>query len=404
VDDAARFGWVVAGFAGVGLAALLVNLLSARIRVPAPALLLVAAAIGVHVVSGRSPQPETVEHAVSLALVVILLDGGMHIGRARLRPVLGPVLSLGVLGTVLTTVGIAAVAHALLGLSWYLCLLLGAALAPTDPAVVFSVFSDSAADGDAVTVLEGESGANDPVGIAVMSALIGAGGVSGHALLTATGHVLVQLAVGLVAGAGGGLLLLAALRRPGLIDPSRLPLLVTLAAFALFGVTSAAHGSGFLAVFVAGIVLGDEAACTQTRTAEFLGALSGLGEIVAFVLLGLTVDVDIVRRADVLWPGLALGAAAALLIRPVAAAPWLWRSALRGSERVFVLWAGLKGAVPVLLGTFLLVDSVAQAERLYGIVVVVVLFSVLVQGSTVPVVARWTGMRPDESGAVASRS
>jgi cell volume regulation protein A len=387
----------------VGLAALLVNLLSARIRVPAPALLLVAAAVGVQLASGRTPQPETVEHAVSLALVVILLDGGMHIGRARLRPVVGPVLWLGVLGTVLTTAGIAAVAHVLLGLGWYLCLLVGAALAPTDPAVVFSVFSDSTADGNAVTVLEGESGANDPVGIAVMTALIAAGGVSGHALLTATGHVLLQLAVGLTAGVVGALLLLAALRRPGLIDPSRLPLLVTLAAFALFGLTSAAHGSGFLAVFVAGIVLGDDAVCTQTRITEFLGALSGLGEIVAFVLLGLTVHVDTVRRADVLWPGLALGAAAALLIRPIAAAPWLWRSSLSGPERVFVLWAGLKGAVPVLLGTFLLLHDVPQAERLYGIVVVVVLFSVLVQGSTVPVVARWTGMRPDESGAVASR-
>jgi cell volume regulation protein A len=394
VNDAARFGWIVAGFAGVGLAALLVNLVSARIRVPAPALLLIAAALGVHVAAGSGPAPDVVEHTVTLALVVILLDGGMHIGRGRLRPVLGSVLSLGVLGTVLTTAGICAVAEPLLGLGWYPALLVGAALAPTDPAVVFSVFSDASAEGHAVTVLEGESGANDPVGIAVMSALISAGGVSGGALLTAGGHVLGQLAAGLVGGLVGGFLVLAGVRRIGLFDESRYPLLVTIAGFAIFGLTSAAHGSGFLAVFVAGIVMGDEDMPSQLRTRQFLGALSGLGEIVAFVLLGLTVDLDTLSRADVLVPGLVVGAVSAFVVRPIAGAPWLWGSPLSRPERAFVLWAGLKGAVPVLLGTLLLANDVPEAERLYGIVVVVVMFSVLVQGSTVPLVARWTGLGP----------
>jgi cell volume regulation protein A len=395
VTDAARFGLTVAGFAGVGLAALLINLISARIRVPAPALLLVAAAIGVRVASGSGPRPELVEDVVSLALVVILLDGGMHIGLTRLRPVLGPVLLLGLLGTLLTTAGICAVAVPLLGLGWYAALLLGAALAPTDPAVVFSVFSGDSAEGHAVTVLEGESGANDPVGIAVMSALISAGGVSAGALLSATGHVLVQLGVGLAAGTVGGFAVLRAVRRIDRLEESRYPLLVTMAGFTIFGLTSAAHGSGFLAVFVAGIVIGEEAMPFQTRTRQFLGALSGLGEVVAFVLLGLTVDLDTVARADVLWPGLALGAASALIIRPLAGLPWLVGSRLRPAERLFVLWAGLKGAVPVLLGTFLLARQVPEAERLYGIVIVVVVFSVLVQGSTVPLMARWTGLRAE---------
>ncbi|HEY3604254.1 MAG TPA: cation:proton antiporter [Sporichthyaceae bacterium] len=395
MNDAARFGLIVAGFAGVGLAALLVNLVSARIRVPAPALLLAAAAVGVHVASGSGPVPDVVEHTVSLALVVILLDGGMHIGRSRLRPVIVPVLALGLLGTLLTTVGICAVAEPLLGLGWYAALLLGAALAPTDPAVVFSVFSDASAEGHAVTVLEGESGANDPVGIAVMSGLIGAGGVSGSALTDAAGHVVGQLVGGLAGGLIGGFLVLALVRRIGAIDESRYPLLVTIAGFAIFGLISAAHGSGFLAVFVAGIVMGDKEMPSNVRTRQFLGALSGLGEIVAFVLLGLTVDLNVIGRADVLWPGLALGAASALVIRPLACAPWLLRSRLSAGERVFVLWAGLKGAVPVLLGTFLLSRHVADAERLYGIVVVVVMFSVVVQGSSVPLVARWTGVRAD---------
>jgi potassium/hydrogen antiporter len=393
VSDATRFGLIVAGCSAVGVAALLLNLVSARLRVPAPALLLGAAAIGVHVASGTNgPAPESVERVVSLALVVILLDGGLHIGRTRLRPVAGPVLLLGLFGTLLTTTGICLVAQPLLGLGWYPALLLGAALAPTDPAVVFSVFS-GAGKGHAVTVLEGESGANDPVGIAVMSALISAGGLSGGALTDAGGRVALQLVLGLVLGVLGGLGLPRLVRRIGLIGESRYPLLVTMSGFVIFGLTAAAHGSGFLAVFVAGIVMADQPTPAQLRTREFLGALAGLGEIVAFVLLGLTVDLDTIGRTDVWVPGVVLGAVSALVIRPLAGAPWLLGSPLAAGERGFVLWAGLKGAVPVLLGTFLLTEHVAHADRLYGIVVVVVMFSVLVQGSTVPLVARWTGVR-----------
>jgi cell volume regulation protein A len=156
----------------------------------------------------------------------------------------------------------------------------------------------------------------------------------------------------------------------------------------IFGVATVAHGSGFLAVFVAGIVLGDTRAPYKREIERFHSALASLGEIVAFIVLGLTVDLDVLARSDVWGPGLVLGAALGLVVRPAVVGACLLPSGLARNERVFVMWAGLKGAVPILLGGFLLGARVPDAARLYGIVVVVVAFSVLVQGGTVPAVAR----------------
>jgi cell volume regulation protein A len=143
-----------------------------------------------------------------------------------------------------------------------------------------------------------------------------------------------------------------------------------------------------LAVFTAGIVLGDERAPFKREIEAFHASLASLAEIVAFVVLGLTIDLSVIARADVWIPGLILGAALAVIIRPVLVGLCLIPSRLKGNERNFVVFAGLKGAVPILLGSFLLAAHVPGAERLYGIVAVVVVFSVVVQGSLVPAAAR----------------
>ena len=322
--------------------------------------------------------PHHVEVAVSVALVAILLDGGVHIGRRRFRTVAGPVALVGLLGTLLTTGGVAVVAHVALDFGWYPALLLGAALAPTDPAVVFAVLGNHEIPGRSGTLLEGESGANDPVGIALMTALIAAGGVSTGALSDAAAEFTLQLTVGLA----GGLLGALALRPLARLHPAFL----VAGALAVFGLTVLASGSGFLAVFVAGIALGDDVLARRPASEQVLARVSGLGEVVAFVALGLTIDPDVLRRSDVWGPGLVLGIALAVAIRPLLVGACLAPMALSARERIFVLWAGLKGAVPILLGVLMLAEPVADADRLYGVVVVVVLFSVLVQGSTVGIV------------------
>jgi len=156
----------------------------------------------------------------------------------------------------------------------------------------------------------------------------------------------------------------------------------------LYGVATLAHGSGFLAVFVAGIVIGDARAPYQPEVKRFHAALAGLAEIVAFAILGLTVDLHVLAHPDVWIPGLVLAIALTVLIRPLGVGACLVPVRLQRNERVFILIAGLKGAVPILLGEFLRAARVPDVERLYGIVVIVVAFSVLVQGSSIPGLAR----------------
>ena len=130
---------------------------------------------------------------------------------------------------------------------------------------------------------------------------------------------------------------------------------------------------------------------------RFCSALASLGEVVAFVVLGLTVDLDVLLRADVLLPGVVLFLALALVVRPVLVGACLIPVALTRGERAFVLLAGLKGAVPVLLGSFLLAGHVPQAQRLYAVIVVVVVLSVVVQGGLVPAMIARLGVPVSES-------
>ena len=371
------------------VAAVLSNRLTARLRVPAPALFLAAAALAAAALPGlQAPPDRTVERIVTVALICILFDGGMHIGWRRFRAAAAPIVVVGVAGTFLTTAAVAAVAHFGFGLSWYVALLVGTAIAPTDPAVVFSVLGQREIHGRASTILEGESGANDPVGIALMVSLLTAGSLSGGAAVHVAGEFLLQMGVGAALGLLGGQALLWFMRRVSLPSEGLYPLRTLACVFILYGATSLAHGSGFLAVFVAGIVLGDERAPFKREVERFQSAFASLGEIVAFVVLGLTVNLADLTRSDVWVPGLVLGLSLAIVIRPLLVGLCLMPARLRRNEQAFVLFAGLKGAVPILLGSLLLAANVQDAHRLYGIVIVVVAFSVLVQGSLVPTVAR----------------
>jgi cell volume regulation protein A len=150
-----------------------------------------------------------------------------------------------------------------------------------------------------------------------------------------------------------------------------------------------AHGSGFLAVFAAGVAVGDERAPYKREIERFHGALASLSEIVAFVVLGLQVDARTVLTPQVWVPGVVAAAVLAAAARPAVVAACLARAGISTREKAFVAFAGLKGAVPILLATMIFGGGVPGASRLYGIVVVAVVLSVLVQGTLTPVVARW---------------
>lgn len=395
MDDVAPFGLLIALVAAAGLLAVLSNRVSERVRIPAPAIFLVAAAVASDLVP-RLGQISvlTVQRVVTVMLVLLLFDGGMHIGWSRFRTTAGPVLWIGVAGTAVTAVGVAAAAHALLGLDWRAGLLLGVAVSPTDPAVVFSVLGRREVSGRSGTLLEGESGANDPVGIAAMAAVLTAG--AGEGGWGPVGEGLVefvrQMGLGAVFGVAGGFLLAWLMRHLPLPSAALYPVRTLLGAGVIYGVTAAADGSGFLAVFIAGILVGDLRAPYKTEVERFHSSLASLAEIVAFTLLGLTVSLAAMAEDGSWLTGTVIAVLLAFVIRPVLVGLLLLPVRLTRGERVFVLWSGLKGAVPILLGTYILTSGGTDARRLYDIVVVVVAFSVIVQGGLVPTVARRAGV------------
>lgn len=388
MEDVHTFGIVVAVAAAVGLLAVLSNRISERIQLPAPALFVAGAAVAVSAIpSLHAPSQQTVERIVTVALVVILFDGGMHIGLTRLRSTLGTVALVGIAGTFLTVAATAALAHLIFGFDWYVALLVATAVAPTDPAVVFSVLGKREVAEPAGTILEGESGANDPVGIALMASLVTAGHVSVGAFGDVAGEFVLQMAVGLAIGIVGGRVLVWFMRAVPLPSEGLYSLRTLAAGLMLYGVATIAHGSGFLAVFVAGILVGDVRAPYKREIERFHSSLASLAEIVAFIVLGLTIDVGRLAPTDVWVPGLAIALLLLVVIRPLLVGLCLLPARMRRNERAFVLFAGLKGAVPILLGSLLLKTDIDDAGRFYAIVVVVVAFSVIVQGSLTPTVA-----------------
>ena len=394
MDEIATFGQIVLVVSAGFSLALLGRLLTERFAIPSAALFLVAAAAASDVWPSLRDAISfvTVERIAVVALVVILFDGGMEIGWRRLRHALVPVVSLGVLGTFLTAALIAAAAHWLLGLSWITGGLLGAALAPTDPAVTFSVLGGREVRGRTGTILKGESGANDPVGIALMIGMIEFATSDDGSLWGVAGEFALELSVGVAVGIAGWRLLLPLVRRVSLAEPALHPLRVLAAAGAIYGVAAAINGSGFVAVFVAGILLGDEGLPRKDEVEGFLSSLSSLAEITVFVALGLTVEVSSLDDGHVWLDGLVIAAVLCFVVRPLVVLALTAPMRLRGGERLFLAWSGLKGAVPILLAALAVLGKVDESQRLYGIVFVVVLFSVVVQGTLVPFAAARLGV------------
>jgi potassium/hydrogen antiporter len=389
VNELVDFGTIVLVVAAGFLVALLGRKVTERFPIPAPAVFLLVAALAPAVIVDI----RTVERIGVVALILILFDGGMHVGWRRFRRAWAPITALGAIGTAATAGLMAVFAHYLFGFDWTTAGILGAALAPTDPAVMFSILGNKQIAGRTGTILEGESGVNDPVGIALMIGMLEFATADDGSLWTIVGEFALEMSVGLVVGLGGAALLIPFMRRVSLPEEGLYPLRALAAAGVIYGLASVAHGSGFLAVFIAGLALGDFDLPYKAEIRRFQVALSSLAEIVMFVALGLTVSFAEFLEDRVWLDGLLLALLLAFVARPVAVAPLLLPLQLRMGERIFVAWGGLKGAVPILLAAFALLAEVDDAQRVYEIVFVVVLFSVVVQGSSLPFAARRLGVR-----------
>ena len=388
MTELADFGLIILVVATGVMLALVAAKVAERYPIPAPALfLLIALAIPVAI-----PHIETVERIGVVALIVILFDGGMHIGWRRFRRAIVPIGALGIVGTLTTAVLIAICAHFLLDFSWTLSGVLAAALSPTDPAVMFSILGDKEIRGRSGTILEGEAGVNDPVAIALMIGMLEYATSDHGSSFSVVKEFTLEMTIGAAVGVAGAALLVLFMRNVRLPSEGLYPLRTLAAAGIIYGLASVVHGSGFLAVFIAGLALSELDLPYKRQIQRFHTALASLGEIVVFVVLGLTVNVGQLFDDRVWLDGLLLAVALAFVARPLGLAPLLVPMKLRLGEKLFIAWGGLKGAVPILLAALALLADVDEARRIYEIVFVVVLFSVVVQGASVPFAASRLGV------------
>jgi cell volume regulation protein A len=372
---------------GAAVAALALEPLARRVGIPTPLVFLLGGLVlGQLWDDSRSAaHPDVIAIFGTVALVIVLLQGGFNCGLEAVRRQIAPVLALGVAGTAATFGLVALAAHQFTGLDWTQSLLLGAVLSPTDPAAVFSAVSRAGAGGARIVrLLEAEAGFNDPVAIALALALVSAAGSGQIAASSIAWTTARELVVGSVIGLLAGLLAARLLGPRGPSVAMAPPLAVLAGALATFGIGSLAHGSGFVAVYLFGLVLGDDADLPQVDAVRAFGEqLASLAEIAMFVLLGVALA-RVPLRGEFLDAAL-LTLALVFVIRPAVVYPVLLAFRRTRAEALFATAGGLKGAVPILLAALPLQAGLDGSTRIFALAGLVVLASLAIQG---PAVAR----------------
>jgi cell volume regulation protein A len=325
------------------------------------------------------------------ALVVILAEGGLTTRWADVRRAIGPGLSLSTVGVVVSVASTAAICVWLLGFDWQFALLLGAVVSSTDAAAVFANLRRLPLPRRMVASLEVESGLNDAPVILVVAALSEAltGGEEQSWWVT-TVVVVAELAGGAVIGLGLGAAGAWLLRRSALPLSGFYPLATLALCVLAFASADLVHASGFVAVYLCGLVLGNAALPHRSATIGFAEGMATLAQIGLFVLLGLLVSPG--RLPDAIGPALLVGLALLLVARPLSVVASLVWFRMPWAQQAFVSWAGLRGAVPIVLATFPLTAQVPDATLVFDTVVVLVVVFTLVQGTSLPWVARRLGI------------
>jgi potassium/hydrogen antiporter len=316
----------------------------------------------------------------TIALVLILFEGGLSAGWEEVRPVLRPALLLATVGTVVTAAIVGVAAGALLHFSPLEGLLLGAVLAGTDGAAVFALLRGVRVPSRLRRTLEGESGFNDPVAVLLVLVVIGMISEPHHGVWATVWFLAHELAVGVGVGLAGGLVARAAKH----LDRRSKDLMTvgSLAAAALaYGVAGGLGGSGFLAVYLVGLALGDAQIADREPMIAFHRGLAAIAEIGMFFTLGLLVFPS--QFGPIVVPAVLLALITALVARPIATTIATIGQGFAWPERVLLAWAGLRGAMPVILATFAVIESVPRSVELLNIVFFTVLVSAALQGATV---------------------
>lgn len=373
---------------GAGAAVLLIGVLGVRAssRIGLPALLLflgIGLLIGEAGLGLRFSDAKLTEELGIAALVLILTEGGLSTRWKSVRPALNLGIALATVSVLVSILVVGTAVHLLLGLDWRIALLWGAVLSSTDAAAVFSVLRTMTVRRRLVGALELESGLNDAPVVIAVTLLAGYDSIPWWTPATVVYELLAGAAVGYLLGYVGAW----ALRRSALPSTGLYPLSAVAVCVLSFASGQMLHASGLLATYVCALVLGNSRLPHRAATLSFAEGMGWLAQIGVFVLLGLYVTPQ--RLAGAIVDAVVIGLVLLIVARPlsvvVAGVPLRipWR------EQGFLSFAGLRGAVPIVLATIPLVNGVVGAERLLDVVFVLVVVFTLIQGTSLPWVARW---------------
>src|ERR1700761_4990506 len=383
--------------AGVLLAAGIAGaLLADRVRVPALLLFL-----GLGMLAGSEgigdihfANYDLARTLGTIALVLILFEGGLTSGWSEIRPVLGTAASLATLGTLATALLAGVAAKEIFGLSWLEGMIVGSAIAATDSAAIFAVLRNSTLEKRLARSLEGESGMNDPVALLLVIGFIEWIQQPNYGALDMIGLIALKIAVGIVVGVIIGRVAVWLITRIELASDGLYPVATVAVAALAYGISEVAGGSGLLAVYLTALALGSARLPARRSVVSFHEGLGWVSQIGLFILLGLLVfpgDLD-----NVAVKGLALSAALIFVARPIATFLATAFTSFNVREKVMLGWAGLRGATPLWLATFPVVAGVRSGEEEFAIVFFVVVTSTLVQGASFEPLAKRLRLTTDE--------
>lgn len=390
-----------AGAATLVVGALLVaGVIAARLarRLSVPSLLLFLA-IGMVIGSDVTGWVDFSDYGAAktfgtIGLAVILFDGGLRTGWTEVRSVLGISVSLAIVGTVVTAAVIGVVAAPMFGLSTEGGMLLGAVLAATDGAAVFALLRGSRLKHSVERTLEGESGFNDPVAVLLVLLLIEAVGHHGLSAPEIALKVLEEVGLGIACGVGAAIFARWGLKQLHFESTGLYPVATLGMAAIAFGGSDVLGGSGFLSIYLFGLLLGGGTIPAGRTVLTFHDGLAWLAQVALFLALGLLVSPS--HFGSVALKGLVLALTLMFIARPIATAVATLPFRLPWREVTLIGWAGLRGAVPVVLATFVVVGGVPKSQEIFDVVFFVVVISTLVQGTTVRPLASRLGLMKED--------
>ena len=364
---------------------------SGRLGVPALVLFLAIGMLaGSEGIGGIYFDDAQLAQALSVpALVLILFSGGFDTVWHEIRPVVGPGALLATLGVLLTAGLVGRFGVYVLGYGWEVALLLGAIVSSTDAAAVFTTMRSKGVGlrSNLKSLVELESGSNDPMAILLTTGLITLILLPESSLLALVAGFVMQMLWGGLAGYLWGRLMVVLINQLRLGYEGLYPVLLLALVLLAYSVTAWIGGNGFLAVYLAGIVVGNRRILHQRSLRSFFEGLAWLMQIAMFLTLGLLVFPS--QLFAVAGSGLLMSAFLLLLARPISVFLALAPFRMHWRKVMMVGWVGLRGAVPIILATFPLLAGIPEANNIFNLVFFVVLTSVLIQGSTIPQMARW---------------